>query len=193
VIAAYPEVLLIEDDHGHAIVDLPLHPLAGVTEHWALLRSTAKACGPDLRLAVLTGDAVSVDRLCGRQRLGPGWVSHLLQDTVTHLWRTGAVDTPAVAAGYGERRADLVAALARRGVQAYGRSGMNVWVPVADETAVVTRMLRAGWAVAPGARFRMASPQGVRLTVSSLGPADVEPLADALATATRPSPSRRYD
>ncbi len=63
--------LLIEDDHGHGIVDLPLHPLAGVTRHWAFVRSAAKAYGPDLRLAVLTGDAVTVDRVRGRLSLGP--------------------------------------------------------------------------------------------------------------------------
>lgn len=76
VLARYPRTLLVEDDHGHRIVDLPLHPLAGVTDHWALVRSVAKAYGPDLRLAVLTGDAVTMDRVHGRQRLGPGWVSH---------------------------------------------------------------------------------------------------------------------
>ncbi|NEA47980.1 aminotransferase class I/II-fold pyridoxal phosphate-dependent enzyme, partial [Streptomyces sp. SID10815] len=69
VLGEYPETLLIEDDHGHGIVDLPLHPLAGVTRHWAFVRSVAKAYGPDLRLAVLTGDEVTVDRVRGRQRL----------------------------------------------------------------------------------------------------------------------------
>ena len=85
----HPGVLLIEDDHGHAIVDLPVHPLAGATERWAFVRSVSKAYGPDLRLAVLTGDGLTVDRVTGRQRLGPGWVSGLLQRTVAHLWATG--------------------------------------------------------------------------------------------------------
>ncbi len=72
VLAQHPQTLLIEDDHGHAIVDLPLHPLSGTTRHWAFVRSVAKAYGPDLRLAVLAGDPVTVDRVHGRQRLGPG-------------------------------------------------------------------------------------------------------------------------
>src|SRR5262249_33607285 len=75
VLREFPQTLLIEDDHGHGIVDVPLHPIAGVTRHWAFVRSVAKAYGPDLRLAVLTGDDVTLDRLRGRQRLGPGWVS----------------------------------------------------------------------------------------------------------------------
>ncbi|MFI2781482.1 aminotransferase class I/II-fold pyridoxal phosphate-dependent enzyme [Streptomyces sp. ALB3] len=183
VLAEYPAVLLIEDDHGHAIVDLPVHPLAGVTERWAFVRSASKAYGPDLRVAVLTGDGLTVDRVTGRQRLGPGWVSGLLQRTVAHLWETGAVDTTAVDRSYGARRDALVRALGERGIAAYGRTGMNVWVPVSDETGAVARLLHAGWVVAPGARFRMTSPQGIRLTVSSLSTADIEPLADAVAAA----------
>ncbi|MFG2521299.1 aminotransferase class I/II-fold pyridoxal phosphate-dependent enzyme [Streptomyces sp. NPDC048527] len=192
VLAAHKDVLLIEDDHGHGIVDLPLHPLAGVTRHWAFVRSAAKAHGPDLRIAVLTGDAVTVDRVQGRQRLGPGWVSRILQRAVARLWTEGAVDAGAVAASYGRRRDALIAALAERGVEAHGRSGMNVWVPVPDETGAVARLLHAGWAVAPGARFRMGAPPGVRITVSTLGADDIGPVADAVASATGPAPARRY-
>ncbi|MFE6486411.1 aminotransferase class I/II-fold pyridoxal phosphate-dependent enzyme [Streptomyces sp. NPDC057757] len=191
VLGEYPETLLVEDDHGHRIVDLPLHPLAGTTRHWALVRSVAKAYGPDLRLAVLTGDPVTVDRVHGRQRLGPGWVSHLLQRTVVHLWTGGAVDVPAVAASYERRRAALIAALGERGVAAQGRSGMNVWVPVPDETGAVARLLHAGWAVAPGARFRVSAPPGLRITVSTLTPGDIEPLADAVAAAVAPASAAR--
>ncbi|MFF1677939.1 aminotransferase class I/II-fold pyridoxal phosphate-dependent enzyme [Streptomyces sp. NPDC058256] len=192
VLEEYPGTLLIEDDHGHRIVDLPLHPLAGTTRHWVLVRSVAKAYGPDLRLAVLTGDPVTVDRVHGRQRLGPGWVSHLLQRAVVHLWTSGAVDAQAVAASYERRRDALIGALGERGVTAYGRSGMNVWIPVPDETGAVARLLHAGWAVAPGARFRMSAPPGLRITVSPLTPGDIEPLADAVASAVGPGPARGY-
>ncbi|MDP5310584.1 aminotransferase class I/II-fold pyridoxal phosphate-dependent enzyme [Streptomyces poriferorum] len=192
VLAGYRGVLLIEDDHGHAIVDLPLHPLAGATDRWAFVRSVAKAYGPDLRVAVLTGDAVTTDRVSGRQRLGPGWVSRLLQRTVVHLWTTGAVDTREVARSYARRRDALVRALEDRGIEAHGRSGMNVWVPVSDETGAVARLLHAGWAVAPGARFRMTAPQGIRLTVSPLTDADIAPLADAVAAAAGPADPLSY-
>ncbi|MEU6879911.1 aminotransferase class I/II-fold pyridoxal phosphate-dependent enzyme [Streptomyces sp. NPDC046712] len=192
ILADHPDVLLVEDDHGHGIVDLPLHPLAGVTRHWAFVRSVAKAYGPDLRIAAFTGDAETVDRVLGRQRLGPGWVSRLLQRAVAHLWATGAVDAAAVAGAYAERRDGLVRALRRRGVEAHGRSGMNVWVPVSDETGAVARLLGAGWAVAPGARFRLDAGPAVRLTVSGLTAADVEALAEAVAGAAGPATARSY-
>jgi DNA-binding transcriptional MocR family regulator len=183
VLENHPDVLLVEDDHGHGIVDLPLHPLAGVTRHWAFVRSVAKAYGPDLRLAVLTGDEVTVDRVHGRHRLGPGWVSRITQRAVAHLWADGVLDTAKVAAAYRERRDRLIDALADRGVEAHGRSGLNVWIPVPDETGAVSRLLHAGWAVAPGARFRMGAPQGIRVTVATLEAAEVAPLADAVARA----------
>ncbi|MEV5987659.1 aminotransferase class I/II-fold pyridoxal phosphate-dependent enzyme [Streptomyces sp. NPDC052051] len=192
VLRAHPATLLIEDDHGHGIVAVPLHTLAGTTRHWAFVRSVAKGYGPDLRLAVLTGDTVTVDRVRGRQRLGPGWVSRILQRAVVRLWTEGAVDVGAVAAAYDTRRAALIDALARRGVAAQGRSGLNVWVPVPDETSVVARLLHAGWAVAPGARFRLGAPPGIRITVSALTVDETEPLADAIAAALGPTPVRRY-
>jgi DNA-binding transcriptional MocR family regulator len=193
VLAGHPGTLLIEDDHGHGIAAEPLNSLAGHTDRWALVRSTAKAYGPDLRLAVVTGDQVTLDRLCGRQLLGPGWVSRLLQDAVLHLWETKAVDHAAVARSYTERREALVGALVARGVEAHGRSGMNVWVTVPDETGTVARLLQAGWAVAPGARFRLASPPGIRLTVSPLTVESAEEVGAAVAGVLRPSAARRYD
>ncbi|PZG20908.1 aminotransferase class I/II-fold pyridoxal phosphate-dependent enzyme [Nonomuraea aridisoli] len=191
-LAGHPEVLLIEDDHGSGFVDLPLHPLAGSVNKWILIRSTAKALGPDLRLALVTGDPVTLGRLRGRQRLAAGWVSHLLQRAVAHLWRTRAVDTAAVAAAYGRRRDGLVEALAGHGVRAHGRSGLNVWIPVADETTAITRLLPRGWACAPGARNRIGSPPGLRVTVSSLRPEEIEPLAADLAAALLPAAEGRY-
>ncbi|AIV37640.1 aminotransferase class I/II-fold pyridoxal phosphate-dependent enzyme [Streptomyces sp. CCM_MD2014] len=194
VLREHPGTLLIEDDHGHGIVDLPLHPLAGTTGAWAFVRSAAKACGPDLRLAVLTGDPVTLDRVRGRQRLGPGWVSRITQRAVARLWTDGAVDTRAVAGVYGRRRDALLGALAEHGVTGYGRSGMNVWIPVPDETGAVARLLHAGWAVAPGARFRVSAPPGIRITVSTLEEGDFAPLAAAVAAAVGPGsgPPRSY-
>ncbi|MGV0625508.1 aminotransferase class I/II-fold pyridoxal phosphate-dependent enzyme [Mycolicibacter minnesotensis] len=179
------EVLLIEDDHCAVIAGVPLHTLAGVTRHWAFLRSAAKAYGPDLRLAVLAGDQRTVERVQGRLRLGPGWVSHLLQNLAVELWRDPGVgrQLAAAEAAYGAGRVGLCAALAERGVIASGRSGLNVWIPVPDEATAMTALFAAGWAAAPGARFRIRSAPGLRVTIAELAPADIEPLADAVAQA----------
>ncbi|WP_324610923.1 aminotransferase class I/II-fold pyridoxal phosphate-dependent enzyme, partial [Streptomyces scabiei] len=86
----------------------------------------------------------------------------------------------------GRRRDALIGALARHGVEAHGASGMNVWVRVPDETGAVARLLHAGWAVAPGARFRMSAPPGIRITVSALTEEEIGRVAEAVAAAVRP-------
>ncbi|MGB6209776.1 aminotransferase class I/II-fold pyridoxal phosphate-dependent enzyme, partial [Mycobacterium sp.] len=78
LLANHADVLLIEDDHCAGIAGVGLHTLAGTTRHWAFVRSASKAYGPDLRLALLAGDQRTVERVHGRLRLGPGWVSYLL-------------------------------------------------------------------------------------------------------------------
>ena len=179
------DLLLVEDDHCAGISGAPLHTLAGSTSHWAFVRSASKAYGPDLRVAILAGDHRTVERVHGRLRLGPGWVSHLLQDLAVSLWSDDAAARLIRAAEerYTGNRTRLRAALAERGVTGYGRSGLNVWVPVPDETVAITRLLNAGWAAAPGTRFRIRTPPGMRITIADLTAEEIDPLADAIAEA----------
>ncbi|HEU4424334.1 MAG TPA: aminotransferase class I/II-fold pyridoxal phosphate-dependent enzyme [Pilimelia sp.] len=192
VLTDHPDVLLIEDDHAAELSPVPLHPLAGAARSWAFVRSVSKPYGPDLRLALLAGDPATVARVVGRMRMGAGWVSTLLQRLVVELWRDDEVAAQVAAArqSYAERREALREALAARGLTAYARSGINVWLPVPDETRAVAALRDAGYAVAPGALYRLTSPPGIRLTVSPLRPADIEPLADAVARAVA-TPARR--
>jgi DNA-binding transcriptional MocR family regulator len=187
------DLLLVEDDHCAGISGASLHTLTGSTSHWAFVRSVSKAYGPDLRVAVIAGDHRTVERVHGRLRLGPGWVSHLLQDLAVCLWSDDAATRLVHAAEerYTGNRTRLRAALAERGVTAYGRSGLNVWVPVPDETVAITRLLNAGWAAAPGTRFRVRTPPGMRITVAGLAADEIDPLADAVAQAVQGS-GRRY-
>ncbi|KZS61400.1 aminotransferase class I/II-fold pyridoxal phosphate-dependent enzyme [Mycobacterium ostraviense] len=179
------DVLLVEDDHCAGIAGAPLHTLAGSTGHWAFVRSASKAYGPDLRLAILAGDQRTVERVQGRLRLGPGWVSHLLQDLAVTLWSDGEAMRLIRKAErrYADTRMRLCAALADRGVIAYGRSGLNVWIPVPDETVAITRLLNTGWAAAPGSRFRIATPPGIRITIADLTVGEIDPLADSITEA----------
>ncbi len=187
LLADHADVLLIEDDHCAGIAGAALHTLAGTTRHWAFVRSVAKAYGPDLRLALLAGDHRTVERVHGRLRLGPGWISYLLQDLAVSLWRDRAATRLVHKAEtvYTRNRTLLHRALSQRGVPSHGRSGLNVWIPVPDETVAITGLLGAGWAAAPGTRFRIATPPGMRITVSSLDATEIDPLADAVAEALR--------
>jgi DNA-binding transcriptional MocR family regulator len=180
-------LLLVEDDHCAGIAGAPLRTLAGSTSHWAFVRSASKAYGPDLRVAVLAGDHRTVERVHGRLRLGPGWVSHLLQDLAVGLWSDGAASHLVRTAEeqYTSTRTRLRAALAERGVAAHGRSGLNLWIPVPEETVAITRLLSSGWAAAPGTRFRIRTPAGIRVTIADLTADEIDPLADAVAGAVR--------
>jgi DNA-binding transcriptional MocR family regulator len=194
VLADHPDVLLIEDDHAAELAPVPLQPLAGATRAWAFVRSVSKPYGPDLRLAVLAGDEATVARVAGRMRVGAGWVSTLLQRLVVRLWQDPAVGERVAGArdSYERRRRALLGALAERGVPAHGRTGINVWVPVPDETRAVTLLRDAGYAVAPGSLYRLATGPGIRITISPLADEDIAPLADAVAHAVGGATPRAF-
>jgi DNA-binding transcriptional MocR family regulator len=153
-----------------------------------VLRSVSKTLGPDLRLAVLAGDRETVAHVDARQRIGFRWVSHLLQQVVVALWTDRRL--PALlrraASTYTARRRALLEALAARGIEARGRSGLNVWAPVPEEAPVAQGLLAARWAVAAGERFRIASGPAIRITTATLDPADAPRVADALASCLAP-------
>lgn len=183
------DVLLIEDDHAAELSDGPPHVLAGATSRWAFVRSASKPYGPDLRIALLTGDETTLSRVAGRMRIGSGWVSTVLQRLLGQLWRDPSVSASVTEAGqaYQRRREALRAALAGHGVASHGGSGLNVWVPVTDETHVVTALQRAGFTVSAGARHRLRSAPGIRITVSGLDEDRAGELAAAVRDALRPA------
>lgn len=185
VLAAHPDLLLIEDDHAGVVAGTEYFTLVDrARSHWAVVRSVSKSLGPDLRVALLAADARTHARVEGRQTLGVRWVSHILQRIVVALAR----DRAPRRAGrvYTERRDALLAALRERGIAAHGASGLNVWIPVAEESATVQRLLQRGWAVQPGERYRIGSPPAIRVTTASLEPRDAIRFADDLAQALAP-------
>ena len=152
----------------------------------------AKELGPDLRLAFLAGDEITVSRVAGRLELGPGWVSEILQNLVVALLLDPNVHAGLAQASrrYDQRRQALLDALTTVGIEATGSSGFNVWIPVADETSVVAALIGRGWFVAAGAPFRLLSPPAIRVTTAKLPPADAEQFAADLA-ATLETKQRR--
>lgn len=182
VLGRHPDVLLVEDDYVASVAGADYVPLHGASARWSVIRSLSKVLGPDLRVAPMAGDSLTISRVEGRQLLGPGWVSHLLQQTAAHLWVTAATKKLLARAGrtYAERRAALIEALARYGITAYGSSGLGVWVPLTEEVATVQQLLERGWAVSPGERYRFHSPPGIRITTTDLEPNEAEELAAAV-------------
>jgi DNA-binding transcriptional MocR family regulator len=193
VLGSYPDVLTIEDDYVARVAGAPYVPVHHAEARWAVVRSLSKVLGPDLRIATVAGDALTISRIEGRQRLGPGWVSQILQQLAVLLLRdrTAARLLSRAAKTYAERRQSLVAALQERGIAAMGDSGLGVWIPLADEAAAVRELLGQGWAVSPGERYRFESAPGLRVTTADLEPDEAERLADAIAALGR-APAATY-
>jgi DNA-binding transcriptional MocR family regulator len=193
ILRAHPHVLLIENDPFGPVAGAPAHSLhdAGVA-HWAVIRSTSKFLGPDLRLAALAGDERTVARVEGRQSLGARWVSTILQRLVLALWSDPSSGRLLVRAAeiYTQRRGALLAALAAHGVAAHGASGFNVWIPVRQEAPVVAALAAAGWGVMAGERFRINSPPAIRVTGAELLPVDADRFAADLAAISPTGSSR---
>jgi DNA-binding transcriptional MocR family regulator len=178
------DILLIEDDHAGPVAGAPYVTLIDPAhERWVVVRSVSKSLGPDLRVALMAGDAQTIARVAGRQTLGIRWVSHILQKQVVALWRDQRVRATLAAAAraYAERRDALLRELAAHGIPAHGASGLNVWIPLAEEAAVAQALFQRGWAVNAGERYRIASPPAIRVTVAALTPRDAKRFAADLA------------
>jgi DNA-binding transcriptional MocR family regulator len=194
LIEPHPEVLLVEDDHAGLVSGAPFSTLVTPTaRHWAVIRSTSKTLHPDLRLSLMAGDESTVARVEGRHALGPRWVSHLLQAIVAAL-----LDHPAFAEAterardtYTSRRDALLEALAERDVPAHGRSGLNVWVPVREETPTIAALLDGGWQVVAGERFRIRSAPGIRVTTATLPEDEADEVAEVIAAVEHAGRPRR--
>lgn len=189
LLRAHPRVFVLEDDHAGPVAGSP--PFTTIPEGhpgFAVVRSVSKWLGPDLRVAFLAGDATTVARVQGRQSLGSGWVSHVLQQLVASLGRSRDTKNRLrrAEAAYAERRESLRRALGGHRIPAAGRSGLNVWVAVPEEAAVVAALAGRGWAVRAGERYRLLSPPAIRVTAARLAPAEAQRFADDLAAILRP-------
>ena len=184
-----PDVLVVEADDAGPVSGASLVSLGAGGGHWALIRSTSKFLGPDLRVAVMIGDAVTIARVQRRQAVGIRWVSHILQELALALWSdpSSGRRLAHAAEAYASRRSALIASLASHGIEAHGRSGFNVWIPVRGETPIVQALAARGWAVAPGERFRIESRPAIRVTASTITPEQAERFAADLAAAGAPA------
>jgi hypothetical protein len=76
--------------------------------------------------------------------------------------------------------------LRSRGIEAFGRSGMSVWIPAAEEAGPLTSLAALGWAVRAGEPYRIRSGPAIRVTIATVRDNEVDRLASDIARSLRP-------
>lgn len=174
LIAKYPNVLVIIDDHFALLSAADYHSvIPSKANRWALVRSFSKALGPDIRVAAVASDVVTSRHLRARLASGTSWVSHLLQDIVQGV--LSQADTTELMSrakeDYVHRRQILEHALREQNIHFLENGdGLNLWVPLhVDDQGVASDLARRGWLVRHGATFSVQKPvRGLRITISSI-------------------------
>jgi DNA-binding transcriptional MocR family regulator len=182
----HPDLLVVESDPCGPVAGVPLNTLAESSRNrWVHIAPVSKFLGPDMRLAFVAGDPLTIARVEGRHALGPRRVSYLLQRLALALWSDPSAGRQLARASeiYATRRAALLDALAARGIEAHGSSGLHAWVPLRHEGTVVQHLRERGWVVAAGEPFRIEAPPGIRVTIACLRSGDALHFADHLAEA----------
>jgi hypothetical protein len=62
-----------------------------------------------------------------------------------------------------------------------------VWIPVRSEAEPAQGLLARGWALKPGAPYRLSSAPFLRITTATLEPDEAETLAADVAAVLRPA------
>jgi len=181
--------LVIEDDSAHGLSPAPPLSLGRwLPEQTVHIRSFSKSHGPDLRLAAVSGSAELLRTIDARRHLGQGWSSRLLQRILLGLLtqEQAVAQVEAARTAYARRRELLVGALSERGLTVAGTEGLNIWVPVEDETAAIVRLASQGIGVSAGAPFAvLPEAQGHIRVTAGLVREHHEELADRIAGAAR--------
>ncbi|MHA6628067.1 aminotransferase-like domain-containing protein [Pseudonocardia sichuanensis] len=183
--------LVVEDDSaGATSVSPPTSLGSRLPDRTVHVRSFSKSHGPDLRLAAMSGPGDVLAAVAARRQNGQGWSSRLLQRILLNLLTDHAADAAVAAARheYARRRRLVVDALAAAGVAVGGTDGINIWVPVHDESAAIVRLASQGIGVTPGTPFTVApsAQDHIRVTVGLLADGHAE-VAEQIAAAARTS------
>jgi DNA-binding transcriptional MocR family regulator len=182
-------VPVLEDDAAGSVATTACVSLGEEIPEQALhIRSFSKSHGPDLRLAAVSGPREMIRDINARRQLGQGWSSRLLQRILLALLTDAAAVHQVAAARqeYRRRREAVVAALAQQHITVQGGDGINMWVPVLDESAALVRLASEGIGVMPGAPFSVLADEGghIRVTVAAVS-SSVRELAESIAGAAR--------
>lgn len=183
VLRGHPRALLILDDHWGPLSEAAPPVIEPGLPSWLLVRSVSKFLGPDLRLAVASGDADTMHRMTRQFALGPRWVSRIVQRIAVGLLRDDhtATQLRMARSTYAQRRTALVEALQKRGFPVTAGSGVNLWLTVKNEAAMVERMTARGYTVQAGQPFRLRAGPGLRISIGNLPAEEAEGVAEALS------------
>ena len=180
---------IIEDDSAGAVATSPAISIGTwLPEQTLHVRSFSKSHGPDLRLAAMSGPSHLLSTISQRRQLGQGWSSRLLQRILLRLL-TDPLAVQQVAQArveYQRRRTLLVEGLATHGILVGGNDGINIWIPVADESAAIVRLASQGLGVTPGSPFAVLPEREghIRVTAGLIADRHAE-LAAQLAAAAQ--------
>lgn len=197
VLAAFPEVLAIEDDHfAELAIAQPGSLFADprLEERVVYLRSFGKSIAPDLRLAVAVARPRLRAGIAEAESLTSGWSSRLTQRALASVLADPELDAALDVArrAYADRRClashAITAALAPAGAGAAGDDGLNIWVQLpfgADAVEVLERAADLGVLAAPGEPYfiRPGRADVLRLTVAALDTERAGELCAALGRA----------
>jgi DNA-binding transcriptional MocR family regulator len=156
------------------------------------IRSFSKSHGPDLRLAAMSGPSHVMDGVRERRLLGQGWTSRLLQAVLLDLLtrEESRMQIECARAAYAHRRSTMSYELSQLGLASADGDGLNLWLPVRDETAALLFLASRGIGAAAGTPFATKNSHSphLRITVGLIVD-DFARIAKELAEASRITPS----
>jgi len=190
VIAAHPQVIVIEDDHFAGITTTRPGSLLSdsrVEDRIVYIRSFSKSIAPDLRIAVAAVRPRLRTFLMEAKTFADGWTSRLTQRTLAWILADEELDPllTRAALAYAERRTvtarELHQMLGPLGGNAWnGSDGVNIWVHLPsglDSSHIVEQAASLGVLVAPGEPFFIRPGRGDVLRINA-GAMSVERSAD---------------
>jgi GntR family transcriptional regulator / MocR family aminotransferase len=197
VLAAYPNVVAIEDDQFADLARARPGSLINepqVSERVVYIRSFAKSIAPDVRIAAAMARPRILNLLAEAKSFTDGWSPRLSQRALARLLSDSLLDEALANAReqYGRRRSRARAILAERlspiGGTVSGDDGLNLWIqlrPGTDAGDVLERAAALGVLCSPGEPFfiRPGRNDVLRMSISGVDEAGAIAAAERLAEA----------
>jgi DNA-binding transcriptional MocR family regulator len=162
------------------------------------VQSFCKSFGVDLRTSLIGGARGAVESIQSKRSNGLAVTSRIMQDALAFLLGSpGTSDLMHTArVRYTQRRANLVSALAQRGVTATtGPDGQFVWVDVDDEVAAILQLAGEGITVGAGREcFVGPAPGSIRIATMRLPdePDALDQIAETISATLRETAVNYY-